>query len=108
MNCVCYRLKASILYKVDDLRISGRNKCPDARPPNRICQFDWKIPPSKFSLPGKETFVLFVHIFGAPPVIRLPRRHNNLLMFFHLFRLFKNAQMQGAQEPYREAYMKIR
>jgi hypothetical protein len=55
--------------EVDVLLITGRNKYPDARPLNRICQFDWKMPPSKSSLPGKEKTVLIVRHFGAPQII---------------------------------------
>jgi len=47
-------------------------KCPDARWTNHTNQFDWKMPPSKSSLPDKQKTVLIVRHFGAPPVIRLP------------------------------------
>ena len=73
------------------MRISKRNKCPDAMHLNRTYQFDWKMPPSKSSLPGKEKTVLIVRHFGAPPVIRLPRRHNKSFVITRLDRVIQLA-----------------
>jgi len=53
--------------------LTGSNKCPDTKVAF-IYRFDWKMPPSKSSLPGKEKTVLIVRHFGASPVIRIPRR----------------------------------
>jgi hypothetical protein len=42
------------------------------------------------------------------PISILPRRSERILKNNLLGRLFKDAQMQGAQEPKSEAYMEIR
>jgi hypothetical protein len=73
-----------------------------------IYQFDWKMPPSKSSLPGKEKTVLIVRLFGAPPVIRLPRRQGggSAGVPNHLsFGLLKTAQIRGAQGLRSETYL---